>query len=188
VAVSSAITSNAQVATILRTVDPVRGPILTGMTGLPISALQIAPNAMGVPPGKIIVTQRGDVVTGVPKYSANLTNVYTFRDGLLRGFRVGGSVVAYWKSSLYYYYPNGAGQPNTRALWYRPDLKTVSGILGYERRMGRYTFSTQLNVQNMFNRYNVVLLPNYVNGWAGPNNATFDTQPRIYVWSSTIEF
>jgi outer membrane receptor for ferric coprogen and ferric-rhodotorulic acid len=188
VAVSSQITSNAQVATILRTVDPVRGPILTGATGLPISALQIAPNAMGAPPGRIIVTQRGDVVTGVPKYSANLTNVYTFRDGLLRGFRVGGSVMTYWKSSLYYYYPNGAGQPNTRALWYKPDLHTVSGIFGYEMRLGRYTFSTQLNIQNMFNRYNVVLLPNYVNGWAGPNNATFDAQPRMYVWSSTVEF
>ncbi len=188
VAVSGAITSNAAVATILKTIDPAHGPILTGLTGLPISALQIAPNPLATPPGNIIVTKRGDVVTGVPKYSANFTNVYTFREGLLKGFRMGGTVVASWKSSLYYYYPAGVAQPNNRALWYRPNLQTVSGILGYERRLGRYTFSTQLNIQNMFNDYNVVLLPNYVNGWAGPNNATFDAQPRMYVWSSTVEF
>jgi outer membrane receptor for ferric coprogen and ferric-rhodotorulic acid len=188
VAVSGAITSNAAVATILKTIDPVRGPILTGVTGLPISALQIAPNPQAPPPGKIVVTKRGDIVTGVPKFSANMTNVYTFREGALRGLRVGGSVVAYWKSSLYYYYPQGVAQPNNRALWYRPNLQTVSGILGYERKVGRYSWSTQLNIQNMFNRYNVVLLPNYVNGWAGPNNATFDAQPRMYVWSTTLEF
>jgi outer membrane receptor protein involved in Fe transport len=188
IGVSGAITSNSQVATILKTADPVHGPILTGAVGLPITALQIAPNPLSPPPGVITVTQTGDLVTGFPKYSMNFTNMYTFREGRLRGFRVGGTVVAMWKNSLYYYYPNGIAQPNTRTMFYLPNRTTVSAILGYEKRFPRFTFSTQLNIQNMFNRYNVVLLPSYVNGWAGPNNATFDQQPRLYVWSTTLGF
>ena len=49
-AVSSAI-GTANVANVLKVVDPVHGAILTGMTGLPISKLQIAPNASSPPPG-----------------------------------------------------------------------------------------------------------------------------------------
>ncbi len=188
VAISSAITSNSQVATILKTTDPVHGPILTGATGLPISALQIAPNPLAPPPGVINVTKTGDIVTGFPKYSVNFTNVYTFREGFLRGFRAGGSIVGAWKNSLYYYYPNGVKDPTTRTMFHLPNRVIFSGILGWEHKFRRTTFSTQLNIQNMFNHYNVVLLPSYVNGWAGPNNATFDQQPRMYVWSSTIGF
>ncbi|HVU32725.1 MAG TPA: TonB-dependent receptor plug domain-containing protein [Opitutaceae bacterium] len=188
VAISGAITSNSQVATILKTTDPVHGSILTGATGLPISDLQIAPNPLAPPPGTINVTRSGDLVTGFPKYSANLTNMYTFREGALSGFRIGGSIVGAWKNQLYYYYPSGVKVPTSRTMYYLPNRVIVSGIFGWEHRFPRFTFSTQLNIQNMFNHYHVVLLPSYVNGWAGPNNATFDQQPRMYVWSSTVSF
>jgi outer membrane receptor protein involved in Fe transport len=188
VAVSGAITSNSAVATILKTVDVVHGPILTGANGLPISAMQIAPNPLSPPPGTIIVSQTGDTVTGFPRFSANFTNVYTFRQGLWRGVRLGGTVVSTWRNSGYYYFPEGVGKPNNRKMFFLPNQTTVSAILGYEHKFQRYSFSTQLNINNLFNRYNVVLLPSYVNGWSGPNNATFDRQPRMYVLSSTVGF
>ena len=188
VAVSGAITSNSAVATVLKTVDVVHGPILTGANGLPISAMQIAPNPLSPPPGVITVARTGDTVTGFPRFSANLTNVYTFREGRLRGLRLGGTVVSTWRNSGYYYFPTGVATPNNRQMFFLPNQTTVSGIFGYEHKFGRYSFSTQVNVNNMFNRYNLVLLPSYVNGWSGPNNATFDRQPRIYVWSTTVGF
>jgi hypothetical protein len=40
----------------------------------------------------------------------------------------------------------------------------------------------------MFNDYAVVILPNETTGYAGPNAATFDQQPRDYVWSTTLSF
>jgi hypothetical protein len=63
-----------------------------------------------------------------------------------------------------------------------------TGILGYDWAWRRFKISHQLNVSNVFNHYHVVLIPNYVNGWAGPNNATFDTQPRSYVFSTRVSF
>ena len=188
IAVSGAITANSAVATILKTVDPIHGPILTGVNGLPISAMQIAPNPLAPPPGTIIVSQTGDMLTGFPRFSANFANVYTFREGRLRGLRLGGTIVSTWRNSGYYYFPQGVGNPNNRKMFYLPNQTTVSAILGYEHKFGRYTFSTQVNINNMFNRYNVVLLTSYVNGWTGPNNATFDRQPRVYVWSTTVGF
>ncbi len=187
-AVSGAITSNSAVATILKSADPVHGPILTGATGLPISALQIAPNPLSPPPGTIIVSKAGDRVTGFPQFSMNLTNVYTFREGWWRGIRLGGTVVSTWKNSGYYYFPTGVATPNNRQMFFLPNQTTVSAILGYEKKFRRVTFSTQLNINNLLNRYNVVLLPSYINGWSGPNNATFDRQPRSYVWSSSVAF
>jgi hypothetical protein len=77
-----------------------------------------------------VVTKQGDRVTGVPKISANLTNVYTFQDSVLKGLRLGGSSVTYWQSSPYYYYPAGVGQPNNRALWFPAQL---ASLLGYFR-------------------------------------------------------
>ena len=61
-------------------------------------------------------------------------------------------------------------------------------ITGYEHRFHRVTFSTKLNVSNLFNRCKLVLLPNPTAGWAGPNDATFDQQPRVYRWTNTISF
>jgi hypothetical protein len=68
----------------------------------------------------------------------------------------------------------------------------VDGIIGYERRLGRYRLSTQLNIQNMFNRYDVVFLPSNTTGFLGPRgtgiNAAFSAEPRTYLWSATLGF
>ena len=188
-AVSSAITGTSSVASVLKVVDPVHGPILTGALGLPISALQIAPNATSLPPGTITITKSGDAVSGFPRYSMNFIGVYTFSDSFLKGLKLGASTTVGWETSQYYYYPGGVSAVNSnRIMLYEPTETLITGIFGYEHRFKRVDFSTQLNINNLFNHYHVLLLPSYVNGWAGPNNATFDQQPRSFVWTTTLGF
>ncbi|WP_414662062.1 TonB-dependent receptor [Horticoccus sp. 23ND18S-11] len=179
-------------ATVLRTVDPVHGPILTGATGLPISALQIAPLAEAPPIGNVVVSRAGDLATGNPKYSANLTAIHTFTVGWLRGVRIGGTAAKSWTVTAYPYYEGGASVAKPRRMFMMPRPVRFDGILGYERRLGRYSFSTQLNVSNLFNRYDVVLLPSATTGFGGARGsgigATFNAEPRMYVWSATVGF
>ena len=177
-------TSNA--ATVLRWVDPVHGPMLTGVTGLPISAMQINPGF--TPPGTIPATVAGDLTSGYPKYSVNYTNLYTFASGWAKGFRLGGTVGLSWQQRGHYYYPGGVGLDSDRTLFYRPDRRRFDLIAGYERKLGRFTWSMQVNVANLFNRYQVVILPSSVTGYAGVLNAVFSEQPRAYVWTNTIKF
>lgn len=186
VAVSGAINSGSAAATVLRVVDPVRGPILTGVRGLPITAQQINPGF--TVPREIVAVRSGEATTGFPRYSANFTSVYTISEGPAKGVRFGGTVGLGWKNTWYYYDPNGVSPVRPRIPLYKNTLVRFDPVLGYEHRFRRLTFSTQLNVTNLFNRYRVVLLPNPTAGWVGPNDATFDQQPRVYRWTNTISF
>jgi outer membrane receptor for ferric coprogen and ferric-rhodotorulic acid len=165
----------------------VNGPILSGKVGLPISALQISPGAIA-PPGTLTVLQAGERNTGAPKYSMNLTNMYSFSEGWLKGLRVGGTVRLAWQSIYYFYYANGVTPTAQPVPHYKPNLAAFDGIFGYERRFKRYTWSVQANVYNMFNRYEVKLFPNAVSGWAGPNGANFSENPRAITVSTEIGF
>lgn len=162
------------------------GSILTGAVGLPISQIQINPGF--VPPGTIITSQAGDDTTGYPEYGINYTNVYTFNRSWLRGFKVGGTVALAWKFRSFYDYPNGQSIGAQRALFSFPDMARFDLITGYTHKFKRLTWTSQLNVANLFNHYHVILTPNAVTGWAGPNNATFDLQPRYYQWTNTLAF
>jgi len=188
IAINSQITPTSNVATVLKQIDPVHGAILTGATGLPISELQIAPNSAFPPPGTITVTQAGDVLPGSPKISFNFVGLYTIPAGIFKGLRVGGTGTVNYKGALYYYYPLGVSVPNDRTMLYLPTEALFNGILGYSHKFRRVTLSTQLNIDNLFNHYRVIFLPNTSTGWVGPNNATLDQQPRFLVWSSTIGF
>ena len=189
---SARINPTSAVATILRTVDPVRGSILTGATGLPISALQIAPLADSPPVGTVVVARAGDLAAGNPKYSANLTGIYTFTSGLLRGVRLGGTVSKSWTVTSYYYYEGGVSGARPRLAFHLPRPVRFDAILGYQRKLGRYSLSTQLNVNNLFNRYDVALLPSATTGFSGARGtgitATFNAEPRLAVWSFTVGF
>ena len=188
-AVTGAISRTGRSGLVLSTVDPLHGPILTGATGLPISAQQINPGFK--PPGTIITNVAGEKSTGYPTYSFVFTNNYTFTEGFAKGISVGGTVSVGWQYRQYYYYPLGLADPNNapRALFMWPTQTRFDAVLGYSRRIGkRYGFSTQLNITNVFNRYHVMILPNFTTGFSGVQDATFDAQPRTYVWSSTISF
>ena len=99
VAVSGAINSGSAVATVLRAADPAHGPILTGATGLPISAQQISPSF--TPPGAIVTSVASEKTVGYPKLAVNLTNVYTVPTGWLKGLQFGGTVAAAWYQRTY---------------------------------------------------------------------------------------
>ena len=119
----------------------------------------------------------------------NFIGVYTFSDTWLKGVKLGASGSVGWQTSMYYYYPSGVAAVNSsRIMLYEPTETLLTGIIGYEHKFKRVDFSTQLNINNLFNHYHVLLLPSYVNGWAGPNNATFDQQPRSFVWTTTLGF
>ena len=187
--VTSAIPSTSGVYRVLQSVDPTHGKILTGVTGLPISALQIAPNPTSPPPGVLVVTSAGDIVSGAPRFSMSTVGVYTVPSGALKGVRIGGTGTFAWKTSMYYYYSQGISNITApRVMFYEPTQALFNGILGWEHKFRKVNFSTQVNISNVFNHYHVLILPSYVGGWAGPNNATFDQQPRFYTWTNTVKF
>jgi len=172
------------------------GPILTGRVALPISELQLNRTLSGVnPPGVIVATRVGDKTTGYPEYSANLTSNYTFEgEHFLKGLSLGGTFSAGWRQRGYYYYAAPVTAANAltlrRTLLYTPPPRQFNLIVAYARRLGRYQWSTQVNVANVFNRYDIGLQPNATTGYNVTSgiNATFYQQPRAYTWTNSIRF
>ena len=124
---------------------------LAGVSGLPISQIQINPGF--TPPGNIIASESGDQTIGYPTISYSFTNVYEFSEGWFKGLELGASVSSYWRYKYYYYYGQGVtptGAEEGRALFYLPDSTLVNPILGYSRKFGRIVWSTHLNISNVF--------------------------------------
>lgn len=172
------------------------GPILTGAVGLPISALQLDRNLAGIQtPGTIVATRVGDKTAGYPEYSANFTTNYSFTgDSWLKGFSIGGTAAFGWKNRSYYYYATPINSSNAltlrRTLFYQPDSQRFDLLVSYRRKIGRHEWTSQLNVYNLFNQYEVVLYPNGATGFTNTSriNAAFYQQPRSYVWTNSIKF
>jgi outer membrane receptor protein involved in Fe transport len=163
----------------------------TGKTGLPVSAI---PYKFSDPVGygpTALVAAKGEPTIGHSLYRFNLTNNFDFREGWLRGFGVGGSVNWAVNNRTYYYTePDGKGG-NLRFLFKAPVVSPqVNGNLQYQRKFGRYTWRTQVNVNNLFNHYVIGLTPSGTTGYTVGNaiGATFYGQPRQYIWTNTISF
>jgi hypothetical protein len=171
---------------VLAVVDPVHGPILTGVTGLPISQIQINPGF--TPSGFIPTSRAGDLTGGYPLFSFNVTSMYTFPSGLIKGVSAGGTMSLAWKNRDYYYYTNGVGLNAPEALFYMPNTALFNLIASYEHKFKGVTWKSQLNVNNLFNHYHAVLLPDPINGWGGTDLATFDQQPRTFIWTNRFSF
>jgi outer membrane receptor protein involved in Fe transport len=177
-------TSNGR--TILNFVSPTNGPIRTGVAGVPISKYQLT--GLTLPP-TIVTSQSGDRTTGYPEMSFNFTSVTTVASGVLKGVKYGGTANVAWKRGDYYYYPNGYSPTADRALYSRPTSALFDLILGYDHKLGRnVTWSTQLNVNNIFNHYDVLVRPNNITGYSGINTALFTNQPREWTWTNTFKF
>lgn len=183
---SGAINGTSTVATVLKTVDPVHGSILTGAVGLPISALQITPPF--AVPGSIVGFTSGQGTEGYPAYSFSFTNVYTIPHGILRGFEVGGDLSVYWKQLVDYYLP--AAGATGYLPFYAPTHGQFDLLLAYSRKFGKFGWRTQLNVFNLLNHYDVVIQPSTLTGYSVQNNlsAAFYGQPRQYLWTNTFSF
>ena len=171
------------------------GPILTGATLLPISKLQLNQQLAGITtPGTIVATRVGDKTAGSPERSLNLTSVYTFSETFLKGFSIGGTASLSWGNRAFYYYATPVTVANAltlrRTMFYAPNGQQFNVITSYAHKLGRYHWSTQLNVSNIFNRYAIRLVPNATTGFNTPTaiNATFYQQPRSMLWTNTISF
>jgi outer membrane receptor protein involved in Fe transport len=161
------------------------GPIRTGVAGLPISALQIT----GVtPPDQIVTSRSGDHTTGYPKVSFSFTSVYTISRGALKGLKFGGTVNAAWKTLDFYYYANGYSPTATRTPLYRPTKILVNALLGYDKKFKKVTWSTQLNVNNVFDDYDVFFRPNNIAGFSGTNTVIWTNQPCEWTLSTSFKF
>ena len=90
-----------------------------------------------------------------------------------------------------YYYP-GLTQaiPSQLQKFYYPTSVRFDLITGYSYRFRRFTFSSQVNVSNLFNSYRVLLFPNINSGFTVPTaiRVNFYQQPRLYSWTNRISF
>jgi hypothetical protein len=142
-----------------------------------------------------VATRQGDKTTGYPEYSANFTSNYQFTgEHWLKGVSIGGTVIAAWNQRAYYYYATPVTAANAltlrRTLFKAPDTQQVNGLVAYTRKLGRYTWITQVNIGNVFNHYSVRIIPNGTTGFNNVQNlnATFYQQPRVYQWTNTVRF
>jgi hypothetical protein len=187
---NGAISASSAVATVLKTTSATDGAILTGATGLPISAMQITPS-FGLPK-PVTIFRSGQRTLGTPLYSLNLTSLYVFDDGWAKGIMAGGTVNASLDTVQYYYNPASAITTATPALvpFYGPNSIILSPIVGYQHKFRRTTLKVQLNVTNVLNHYDVVINPSQVTGFTVPANltASYYGQPRLYTLTTTIKF
>jgi outer membrane receptor protein involved in Fe transport len=184
--ISGAILTTSNVGRVLAVVDPANGPVRTGAVGLPISQIQINPGF--TPPSSIEVARSGDLTTGYPTWGTSFTNVYNVSSGPLKGLKIGGTGRIAWDLRRYYHYVATVAPGEPRELFRYPTMVQFDGILGYSRKFGRYTWSTQLNVANLFNQYDVLITPNAATGYGGVKSAVLTQQPRSYLWTNTISF
>jgi len=176
----------------LTTVDPVHGSANTGVTGLPLSAIQY--NYTSPSGGVITVVKAGDKNTGINEYSVNFQNKYTFDSGPLNGLAVFFDVNSKLNDRSYYTITFPTGSTNTlqgvRSLVSKPDLVTYGLGISYKLklpgRLNKFTWSTQLNIKNLLDKSDVIVMP--LNTNASQLRAVLSAQPRLFVWSNSINF
>jgi outer membrane receptor protein involved in Fe transport len=166
------------------------GASATGVTGLPISALQYDWPGRG--DGVITVVRAGDLNTGINEYTFNFQSNYTFGSGRLKGFGLFTSVRAFARNRAYYtqVFPAGATGSAVQAdrqLYRLPGATIVDLNLSYRRTLrGGVEWSTQLNVNNVLDQSEVTVLPNPAN--AAQPRARLSAQPRQFIWTNTFRF
>ena len=77
-----------------------------------------------------------------------------------------------------------------RTLFYRPDMQQVNLTISYRRTFGRYEWLSQLHVNNVFDKYYEVAMPNGTTGFRTTSNinVTWFQQPRSFIWTNTLKF
>jgi outer membrane receptor for ferric coprogen and ferric-rhodotorulic acid len=159
--------------------------------GRPISEIPYFFNDPAGLKGALQESAAGEPTIGHPLYRFVWTNTYDFTEGRLRGLTAGGTVR--WdidKRTYWYLEPDGKGG-NLRKLYKESDINPqFSPFVSYRRKLGRYGFRTQLNVNNLFNRYAIDLRPSRTSGFTVENaiGATFVGEPRQFVWTNAVSF
>lgn len=181
--------------TVLMNVDPVKGSAATGVTGLPISSVQY--NFAGpYPGGTVVIYRAGEKNTGFNELTFNAQSKYTFTSGFAKGFGLFTDLQTYAKNRAYYTnYPDATGSTAatrvTRLLYSYPRATVFNLGLSYGRKglpwLGdKYRWSTQLNIRNALNHYRVWVVPTSALGTT--LNARYSAQPRMFVWTNSVNF
>ena len=177
---------------LLSAADPTHGPILTGKTGLPITAYQLNTALTGVAPfGTIYATLPGSQTAGQPAYAFAFTSIYTLPEGWAKGFEFGGTASAQWRFMALNYNPSATQvDPANNMQFFLPTQWRFDLITGYTHKLGRFTWTTRLNVNNVFNQYKVLLYPTTTTGFTTATSVTsnLNQAPRYYTWTNTIKF
>lgn len=181
--------TNGSLINLLTAVDPVHGTAATGVAGLPISAIQY--NFANPHQGQITVVSAGDKTTGINEYTFNLQSAYMFSEGRWRGFGVFGDLRTYYGNRAYYtsYFPTaatGTALQAARLLYRLPTATVVQVGLSYEHKLWGRTWSTRLNIDNLFNHYRAWVVPSATNG--AQLNARLSTQPREFIWTNSVRW
>lgn len=160
----------------------------TGVNGVPIAEMQYDWAGLYDGSATIMAARKDDYTVGYPVYRLSLTSNYQFSEGWLRGFGFVISVNNAWQWRTTYYNDNAAG---TRNLYSQPELGwTVNLNPFYRRKFRWFTWRTQLNISNVFDRYVISVMPNNGTAWSVESNLRFrwDGQPRAISWTNTFEF
>jgi outer membrane receptor protein involved in Fe transport len=138
------------------------------------------------------VSEKGEPVVGNPLYRFVFDARYDFTRTWLKGLTLGGGIV--WdidKRTYWYREPVPGSTVFIRKLYKEVSINPqVNPFFRYTRKFRRLTFSTQVNVNNLLNRYKVDLRPDVSTGFSNEANigATFVGEPRSYVWTNTVRF
>jgi outer membrane receptor protein involved in Fe transport len=137
------------------------------------------------PNGEVELTREGEPTTGYAKYNINWTNNYDFTNDLLRGFSVGGTVFYRLENRLFNYTDQADG--NKRKTFYLPESVSFNLGISYKKRISKkIEWTSRLNVANIFNNYQVVLLPDENTGQRV--RARFSAEPRTWSWTNSLSF
>lgn len=161
-------------------------------TGLPLTDIPYIFTDPAGFKGVYQVSEAGEPVVGNPLYRIVFTNSYDFTQWVLKGVSIGGTVR--WdidKRTYWYREPSPGSNVFVRKLYKEASINPqVDTFVRYSRRFRHFTFRTQVNIYNMFNRYKVDLRPDVSTGFSNPANigATFVGEPRMYAWTNSVSF
>jgi hypothetical protein len=142
--------------------------------------------------GIVTVVGEGEKNTGIDEYTFNIQSNYTFSRGRLKGFGVFAGLRTFYNNRAYYTQvfstsTTGTALQATRVLYRLPRSTVVDFNVNYRRKLGeKYTWSSQLNVSNVFDNSEVNVVPSVVN--AAVLNARLTNQPRRFMWTNTFSF
>lgn len=166
------------------------GASATGVTGLPIDARQYQWANAG--DGIITVVKAGDKNTGINEYAFNFQSNYSFETGRLKGLGLFVGLRAFARNRAYYtqVFPTGvtgSAVQAERELYRLPDAAFLDLNFSYRRKLrGGGEWTTQFNINNVFDRAEVTVMPNPAN--AAQSRARLSALPRQFIWTNTFRF
>jgi outer membrane receptor protein involved in Fe transport len=171
--------------------NPVSGTVNQAITNVPGKSISDIPYAYSDPnlyAGTVVFANKGEPVIGAPKYRVVFTNNYQFSEGWFKGLGLG--VTARWDGSIGTIWYNEPGS-TVRKLYSQPNITPqINALVSYRRKLGRVEWQTQLNVNNVFNKYTWDAWPDRASGFTVEANITGAqyAQPRQFVWTNTLLF